>query len=63
MTRFEELDIEDLDIVSGGDTCVHGTGTCGNGSGKGDGLGWLRGLEGNLIQAGKNLVNTIIGMF
>ncbi len=56
MTNHYELNINELDAVVGGDGCVHGTGTCKDGSGQGDGLGQLRQIEGGLIEVGKTLV-------
>ena len=44
------------------DGWVHGTGTCKDGSGQGDGLGQLRQIEGGLVEAGKTLVAGIVSM-
>jgi len=55
-----ELNVNELDAVIGG--CTHGSGDCKH-EGKGDGLGQLRQLEGALLDAGKALVKTIVGMF
>jgi bacteriocin-like protein len=58
---IRELNINELDAVTGG--CTHGTGDCKTGSGKGDGLGQLRAIEGGLVEAGKAVVAGIVGMF
>lgn len=56
---IHELNINELDTVTGG--CEHGSGNCTGG--KGDGLGQLRQLEGALVDAGKAVVASIISMF
>jgi bacteriocin-like protein len=59
MTNFNELNVDELDTVTGG---CHGTGRCPNGSGQGDGLGQLREIEGGLIAAGAAVVSSILGI-
>jgi hypothetical protein len=58
---IRELNIIDLDTVTGGDDCVHGSGKCPN-NGQGDGLGQLRQIESGLIEVGKTLVAGIGSM-
>jgi hypothetical protein len=61
MNNNFELSLNDLDAVTGGDECTHGSGNCPH-NGQGDGLGRLRQVEGGLIEAGKAVASSLLSI-